>query len=169
MQNRSWNNATGWVSFGFVIKPESDGVVYRHAPLVVRTDTIDNLRKVLLVRNHSLDYPIEKLPRETDVTHLWPLDKSGISDVSSNLRSRVSEIIADMGNRSQANVFVGLAGQAIRTGRRGVVSAYIEALLDTKIMVVTRESLLCRWKCYLDSFLIFLYRARRLGRPLPTV
>lgn len=44
-----------------------------------------------------------------------------------------------MGKNDGLNVFVGLAGEAVRIGRRGVTSAYIDALLDSKINVVTQR------------------------------
>lgn len=44
-----------------------------------------------------------------------------------------------MGKNESLNVFVGLAGDAARTGRRGIKSEYIDALLRSKINVVTQR------------------------------
>lgn len=67
------------------------------------------------------------------------LDGVLVNNVESNLRHAVSETIEEMGKSDGLNVFIGLAGNAARTGRRGVNSAYIEALLNSKIIVVTQR------------------------------
>lgn len=67
------------------------------------------------------------------------LDGKLVGTVESNLRHLVSETVEDMGKSEGLNVFVGLAGDAVRTGRRGVKSEYIDALLSSKINIVAQR------------------------------
>lgn len=147
---RDWDFERDWVKFGVAGERWYRDKFYAHTPLIVRSDTITNLKQVLASKGKKLTYPIETLERPVDVTHLWPLDLKNVGDVSSILRSRVSNITDKINNNPQytildgkerrtLNNFVGLAGDAIREGRRGVKSAYIEALLSTKILIVTQR------------------------------
>lgn len=67
------------------------------------------------------------------------MDGKQVGLVHSNLRQTVSATIDNMGKNDGVIVFVGLAGDAVRTGRRGVKSVYIDALLNSKINVVTQR------------------------------
>jgi len=145
---RRFSEIDDWVHFGRIIPAIVGNRTYRHTPLIVRTDTVENLYNVLKERGiKTLNYPIETLERPVDVTHLWPLDLKGVGDVESRLRTKVSQIVDSMGKEhSDLNVYVGLAGKAAREGRRGTNSAYIEALLQTKILIVTQRD---GWVSYL--------------------
>jgi hypothetical protein len=98
---------------------------------------------------------IEALDRPVDVTHLWPLQalESGlVGTVNSNLRSLVSETLANLGNTSNLNVYVGVAGHTSSHGRSYVSSSYIDALLTTKILVVTQRD---KWEDHYRLFEAF--------------
>jgi hypothetical protein len=136
---RTWSNETEWIVTKSVLKPTFKNKTYQHTPLIVRTDTIQDLSKALKSKGHQLKDPIEELKRPVDVTHLWPLDTSGVGTVHSTLRTTVSEYLAKLGKETDLNIGVGMAGYASRTGRRGVESAYTEALLRTKILIVTQR------------------------------
>lgn len=139
-KSRSWLSTKEWVNFGSRLNlSRADGLTYQHTPLVVRTDTIESLRQSLAKRGLGLDYPIETLPRSTDAIHLWPLNSSQVNTQYAKLRTKVSEILTDMGNKHNISTFVGLAGKPLREGRRGVQDAYVEMLLDTKIVVVAQR------------------------------
>ena len=56
-----------------------------------------------------------------------------------NFRNRVSEILIDLGKKHNWTTYVGLAGKALRQGRRGVSDDYIETLLNTKIIVLAQR------------------------------
>ena len=59
------------------------------------------------------------------------------------LRQKVSGIIHDLGENTSTfrpiHTFVGLAGNALQAGRRNVHSDYIQAMLHSKIIVVTQR------------------------------
>lgn len=138
--SRRWNNKTNWVDTGRRTNRTLNGKYYLHTPLVVRTDTIENLHAVLQSRGMKLSDPIEEIERKVDVTHLWPLKLDKVGSVYSNLRTKVSVFLDKLAKENkEMNIYVGLAGDPVRTGRRGVKSAYIEAMLGTKIMVVTQR------------------------------
>ena len=128
-----------WVKSGEIIPLEYDGKYYRHTPLIVRTDTIENLQQVLFGRGMKLRDPIEEIDRPVDVTHMWPLDTKSVGTVFSSLRTTVSRFLDKLGNETDLNVFVGLAGDPVTLGRRGVKTAFIDAMLRTKILVVTQR------------------------------
>lgn len=150
--NRSWNNISNWVDLGETEPLFFEGKYYRHTPLMVRTDTVATLDKVLRERNLKLSYRIETLERQIDITHFWPIPLPnvdvGVGEVESNLRARVSRIIATMAEDTKnyavhgaknVSVYIGLAGKASRVGRRIVATEYIEAMLRTKIIVITQR------------------------------
>lgn len=141
VQGRSYVNSTGWVRTGSLMSlTMKDGLVYKHTPLVVRTDTIRSLRDVLQEKyNMGLDGPVERIERAVDVSHFWPTNGLNVGTVESQLRHQISVRVERMGREDNVTVFVGLAGEAVRTGRRGVMSAYIEALLNSKIVVVAQR------------------------------
>lgn len=135
---RKWNDKADWVKVGH--RSNDNDVSYRPMPYFVRTDTIETMQDALREQhNMTLASPIEMLDRKTDVSHFWPVDLKGVGGVHSKLRQKVSRIIVEMGDSSNLNVFVGLAGSAHKEGRRGVQSVYIEAMLETKIIVVTQR------------------------------
>jgi hypothetical protein len=138
-RKRHWDFDKKWVDVGFHIPMDHEGTTYRHSPLIVRTDTIEALKEVLTLRNMNMSSPLEELERPVDVIHLWPVDWTGVGNVSSILRTQVSRVVTDLAKTEKLNAFVGLKGSAVRTGRRGVKHEYIEALLDTKIVVVTQR------------------------------
>lgn len=143
---RHYNATSGWVHTGRRVDLNKTGRDYVPTPLPVRTDTIQHLHDALQLRNFTLADAIEeRLERPMDVTHMWPLDptahRSGVGNAMSELRTRVSRLVHDFGNRTGWTVHVGLAGTAVHAGRRGVSSAYIEALLSTKIVVVTQRDI----------------------------
>ena len=67
------------------------------------------------------------------------LDRTLVGTVESRLRFLVSETILDMGKSESLNVFVGLAGDVARVGRREVKSEYIDALLRSKINALSQR------------------------------
>ena len=141
VNGRWWHSGKNWVTEGHVRSIEEKGKTYKHSPLVVRTDTIESLKHALDQRGMKLSDPIETIKRKVDVTHLWPvgeLDKA-VGHVQSNLRHLVSNYLDQLGKETDLNVYVGLAGKAVKEGRRGVASAYIEAMLRTKILVITQR------------------------------
>ena len=141
VNGRVWVYRDKWVKSGNLLGMKSGGFEYRHTPLVVRTDTIETLAKVLESPKYDmpLNGPIENLERTVDVSHFWPTDGAGVSDLFSNLRNHVSNLLVEMGKKEGIEVFVGLVGDAVRTGRREVQSVYLEAMLDSKIIVVTQR------------------------------
>jgi len=136
---RRWNDTSQWVDLGR-INPES-GVFFHHSPLAVRTDTVETLSNVLhKEHNMTLASSIESLERSIDVAHFWPLDLVGVSNTDdAKLRQRVSQIVAKVGKTHGWNVYVALAGNASSTGRRKVQAAYIETMLESKIVVVSQR------------------------------
>ena len=138
---RNFVDEQKWVRHGQLMSLKTkDGKEYIHTPLVVRTDTIHTLKEVLKNEHGMpLEGPIETLEREWDVSHFWPTDGKHVGQVRSQLRHRVSELIEEIGTEYKLKVFVGLAGSAVRTGRRGVMSTYIEHLLASKIVIVTQR------------------------------
>jgi SAM-dependent methyltransferase len=139
-KNRRWVDNKQWVSPGFYMNlTMADGLTYQHTPLVVRTDTIESLKESLTQQGLDLAYPIENLPRSTDAIHLWPVNSTKVNAQYGKLRTKVSEILTDMGHKHNISTFVGLAGKPLREGRRGVENAYVEMLLNTKIVVVAQR------------------------------
>lgn len=138
VSGRKWNDKADWVKVGR--RSNNSDVTYSPMPYFVRTDTIETLQDVLREQhNMTLASSIEMLERKIDVSHFWPVNLKGVGGVHSKLRQKVSRIIDEMGDSSNLNVFVGLAGSSRKKGRRGVQSAYIEAMLETKIIVVTQR------------------------------
>jgi len=139
VEGRKWNKKKGWVDFGQRLK-DSDLARYRPMPYFVRTDTIEELDSVLKEQyNMTLASPIERLERNMDVSHFWPLNMKGVRNIHCNLRKKVSRVIADTGKEANLTTFVELAGKAVKKGRNKVQSAYVEAMLEAKIIVVTQR------------------------------
>jgi hypothetical protein len=150
VHGRAWNKTKNWVDEGEA-RTRSNGVVYKHAPLAVRTDIVETLRMLLHERGITMQEEIEKLERPVDVAHYWPANPIGLEKVGkSHLRTLVSKVVLQMGNEIQGlNVFVGLAGIAKYEGRQNVDSAYVDAMLGTKIVLVTQRD---EWE---DHFRLF--------------
>jgi len=149
VSGRSWSSNKGWVQIGQIMDLSDRGRHYLHTPLVVRTDTIENLQHVLHERGMNLSFPIETIERKVDVTHLWPVDETGVGTIESRLRTTVSRYLDKLQKESNLKIHVGLAGRAVRQGRRGVKSEYIDAMLATKILVVTQRD---KWQ---DHYRLF--------------
>ncbi|GAX28128.1 hypothetical protein FisN_6Lh055 [Fistulifera solaris] len=145
VHGRLFSQRQQWTQFGQKAELPSS---FLHTPLIVRTDTVQGLHDVLLEKyNQTLASPIEELPRTIDVAHFWaavPKYKSFLKGSRSHLKDLVSDTISDLGEQyPNMNVFVGFAGSHGSQGRLDVASAYIEALLDAKIVVVTQTD---RWE-----------------------
>jgi SAM-dependent methyltransferase len=140
-KDRRWDSKRNWVRMGHLLETKlRDGTSYRHIPLVVRTDTIVSLQATLKRRGHDLTYPIETYNRSTDVIHLWPMNESKkVNYQYGFLRTEVSNLTIQIGNKHNLSTFVGLAGKPLREGRRDVEDAYIEQLLDTKIVALAQR------------------------------
>jgi Glycosyl transferases group 1 len=148
---RRWKYKSSWVEVGRVanLRDDDGNVTYRHTPFIVRTDTVKSLQVTLKERGLALHDPIERIDRPVDVTHLWPrssgstsADRGGVGEVESHLRTLVSDEIWRYKNDAKLRnwtVLVGLAGSPTRVGRQSVASAYLNAMLSTKIMVVTQR------------------------------
>jgi glycosyltransferase involved in cell wall biosynthesis len=148
---RDWNEEKGWVNEGAFIKlaaDESEGgfPTYKHISYFVRTDIVESLQFSLRDRGLELRDAIETLDRSVDVTHLWPLNSH---DAPCRLRNLVSDVVHDLGNTEGLTVQVGFVGPASEPGRRGVAREYVDAMLRTKIMVVTQRD---KWQ---DHYRLF--------------
>ena len=139
----------------------ADKKYYRHTPYFVRTDLMEHLRHMLQTTGSKLSDPLETWTRPIDVTHLWPAPvvvaswfqswlpswmplswsaNTGVNTIYSNVRYAVSRNLEQLGREQpQWRIFVGLTGSAQEAGRKGVDEAYIQALLQTKIMVITQR------------------------------
>jgi Glycosyl transferases group 1 len=152
VRGRRWKTSSSWVEVGRIanLRDDNGNVTYRHTPFIVRTDTVESLQVALRERGLALRDPIERIDRPVDVTHLWPrstrsstsADRGGVGEVESHLRTLVSDEIWRYTNEAKLRnwtVRVGLAGSPTRVGRQSVASAYLDAMLSTKIMVVTQR------------------------------
>lgn len=149
VSGRTFSKSIDWVRFGQRLS-ESALARHRHMPYFVRTDTIDELNSVLGEQyNMTLVSPVETLDRKIDVTHFWPLSMKGVRNIHCKLRKKVSKVIDDIGKEANLTTFVDLAGKATKKGRNKVHSAYIEAMLRTKIIVVTQRD---KWE---DHYRLF--------------
>lgn len=138
--NRTWNKDAGWVNLGEKLPEISDERFYQHTPLIVRTDTIQLLSQILYKNyNLKLSDPLEEIiERKIDVAHYWPSDgSSNVGVFHCKLRNKVTSLVNNLS--ADWNVFTGIVGMADRVGRRFPQSAYIEAMLGTKIVVVTQR------------------------------
>lgn len=139
VKGRKWRKEEGWVTFGERWKEDGLGT-RRHMPYFVRTDTVESLDKILKEQyNMTLASPIEKLRRTIDVSHFWPLNMKGVRNIQCKLRKMVSKVVSETGKEANLTTFVELAGKAVKKGRTNVKSAYVEAMLDSKIIVVTQR------------------------------
>lgn len=146
---RNWNETIGWVQGGGRLSlNKTYGITYRQASYMVRTDMIKVLENSLRARNMTLADPIERIDRPVDVAHFWPhsnsstnqQDRRSVLHFRSKLRSKISDLVVDLGKtQSSLNVFVGLKGHAKESGRTGVHTDYMNALLASKIVVVTQR------------------------------
>ena len=140
VQGRFFSKDQQWTQLGQTVHLASS---YLHTPLIVRTDTVQAVQDLLVHKyNQTLASPIETLPRNVDVAHFWAVSSRQsfkiIKGSRSNLRNLVSNVITELGNEHpEVNAFVGFAGTHGTKGRYDVASAYIDALLNTKIAVGT--------------------------------
>lgn len=143
LARRGWDERIQWTRSQKPIPMKQFGHDYLHTPLTVRTDTIAGLDSYLKKKGMPLTHPIEKLPRPVDISHFWPAEKKeGPIEVNhnrGNLRSMVSRILDALGKKEGLNTFLGVKGKAINEGRTSVREAYIEGLLEAKIVVVTQR------------------------------
>ena len=140
-RDRLYSNATKWEEFGRKMRIAAHGIAMKHAPLMVRSDIVQELEYLLKERNLTLADKLEAIDRPVDVSHFWPLDGKGVNRKYAEFRHRVSGIVHSMQNESGINVFVGLKGSALRGGRRSAQSAYVAGMLESKIVVVTQRDL----------------------------
>jgi hypothetical protein len=159
---RKWNNVTNWVDVGERLPTPYEGRHYQHTSLIARTDTLQALQRILLKDAYhnasSLHDSIEESPKSVDIAHYWPNDgHSNINTVASKLRHQMNRLVChndndndndNNDNNSNNNtlssskkytVFCGLVGTADRVGRRKAQTSFIQAMLDTKIIVVTQR------------------------------
>jgi hypothetical protein len=143
---RQWNGTTGWVDLGESLpKITEEGRSYLHTPLVARTDTIQSIRTILLQSNNNnlslADPKMESLllNRPVDISHFWETSKDTIeiNPVASKLRDYINLLIRQRLN--DTNHFVGLIGTADIVGRRVAQVGFIEAMLQSKIIVVSQR------------------------------
>ncbi len=140
VNGRQWNETLQFIDAGSIItfgnwRDHSGGPV-RHIGYGVRSDTVDGLESILKGAS------IWEVERPVDVSHFWPLPGKGDKEVhrgrASQLRDAVSRVIHD--KLSQAHeVFVGVNGQAHEEGRNTAQSAYLQKMLQSKIVVVSQK------------------------------
>ncbi|KAL7565788.1 hypothetical protein ACA910_015569 [Epithemia clementina (nom. ined.)] len=154
-KGRRWSDELQWVIPGSKLSMKSKSikssslssvVSYGHTPLVVRTDTVAMLEEVLhsLQPRKELWDNIEELDRTVDVTHFWPLANTTSRRISTGfakLRNRVSEVVIQLGEDKNLSTFVGIQGKGGPGGRSQVHSEYIEAMLQTKILVISQRDI----------------------------
>ncbi|CAJ1965649.1 unnamed protein product [Cylindrotheca closterium] len=140
--DRVFDSSQNWVTLGTKVL-EQRNMTYEHMPLVVRTDIVEILKRILLHRYNKtkLSDPIETLwNRSVDIAHYWPSDgRSGIGRFQSQLRDKVSQTIETALLGTTKQIFVGVTGTADRRGRRKPQTAYVRHMLTTKIVVVTQR------------------------------
>jgi hypothetical protein len=149
---RKWDNVTNWVDLGERLPTLYEGRHYQHTPLIARTDTLQALQRILQqdkYHNASLHDSIEEIPKSVDMAHYWPNDgRSNINTVASKLRNQINRLMCHNNNNDndttttlskKYTVFCGLVGTADMVGRRKAQSSFIQAMLDTKIIVVTQR------------------------------
>ena len=185
VENRNWNRKADWVNTGKIVnlnvststssttkKQKSRTRIvkdyfappFQHTPLIVRTDTVMALQQTLKETFNitNLASPIESiLERPVDITHFWPPNREVeqyVGPVASNLRYKVSDIIAKMSHINQPlgkdtidtspaadkeaknyNVFVDVVGWTGKGGRKHVKTEYVQRMLNTKILVLTQR------------------------------
>lgn len=140
VKGRKWVKDESWVKFGEVVLKESVQANRRHMPYFVRTDTVEMLDYVLKEQyKMALSSPIETLERPIDVAHYWPLNMKGVRNIKCNLRKKVSKVVFETGKEANLTTFVQLAGKAVKKGRKNVKSAYVEAMLEAKIIIATQR------------------------------
>jgi hypothetical protein len=159
--NRTWNKKYNqnnddedWLDLGQRLPETWKGRFYQHTPLIVRTDIVEAVSQRLQDKYQlSLhdDDPAMVLERSVDIAHYWPASTDAA--VFSNLRNRVSTLIVDhfsfVSTGSSSNisssggknytVVCDFVGTADRVGRRHAQTAYVSAMLDTKIVVTAQR------------------------------
>jgi hypothetical protein len=148
---RHWDEQLSWVDVG---EPPNlttpDGIQYQHISYYVRTDTIRAIQESLVQRGvtSTLGSLVESaatsaLRRTTDVAHFWPVHshEHNLELQSVHLRDVVSHVLSKLQQHhpKEMTSFVGLAGVGKRLGRTNIATAYIDQLLDSKIVVVSQR------------------------------
>lgn len=129
-----------WIQLGHVLDPTtfSSRYHYQHRPIGVRTDTVASVAAFLQeTYERKLCHSIEELDRPVDVSYFWEFTNYTRKDAS--LRDQVFEILRDMDRTTNWTMVVGLRGPGARQGRKKVSSAYVEAMLQSKIVVVAQR------------------------------
>ena len=137
-----------------------------HSPYTVRSDTVDTIRSVLdvmsndphdatisdMLSNHNTTEtvcPATDLVRPVDVVHMWEIGKHYNS---ATLREDVSKVVSSLNGTTTHNnnknkmvngryihTSTKLQGSNAGAGRNTVSTKYVQALLQTKIVVVAQR------------------------------
>ena len=139
----------GWVEMGKYIgdQPQgfAEGMIYRNVGLAVRTDIVEAVETTLRQQHGiRLSDPLESKIRPVDVLHVWPFNRTKselkkVNEHEARLRNLVTQLLYQYGKKHDWKMSLGLQGQGITAGRQGVMSEYIDAMLDAKIIVVTQR------------------------------
>jgi hypothetical protein len=162
---RHWNTAMQSMELGDINPSWSHNYTYwsghpvQHVNYGVRTDIVNEIRRVAREEYHleSRDANVASiLPRPYDVAHFWPapsiqhdttasnenrISRKGVlGDNNSQLRDSVSEALLVL-NATYQNIstFTGVTGAAANGGRLEAQTAYVNALLQYKIVVVAQK------------------------------
>eukprot|EP00977_Amphora_coffeiformis_P018460 scaffold6506_cov171-Amphora_coffeaeformis.AAC.8 len=140
-KGRKWIEKDKWVDFGLAQSFEIPRLnsSYLHTDLVVRTDEIESLKNTLAKRGMKLTSAIESIPRSKDFIYLWPADNRGINTQFANFRHRVANIMVEFQAKHNLTAHIGLAGPALKKGRHSVSDAYVDIMLDSKIIVIAQR------------------------------
>jgi len=163
---RAWSKSKPWVRTGKLIDVKSQApqaqYEHRHRPIGVRTDTVKAVHEYLLQRGgddrydstaQKLCHDIEGgLDRPIDVSYFWESHnytrddsylRDKVYDVLSDFRKlhMVSEKHREQGESSinQYRIDIGMKGNAQVWGRKSVSPSYVEALLESKIVIVAQR------------------------------
>ena len=140
-KGRKWIDKDQWVKFGYKQSFEIPRLnsSYQHTTLVVRTDEIESIQNTLVKRGMKLTTSIEKIPRSKDFIYLWPADNKGINTQYAYFRHRVANIMVELQGKHNLTAHIGLAGKALKAGRHSVSDAYVDIMLDSKIIVIAQR------------------------------
>jgi len=117
----------------------SKGVVVRQLRYCIRTDQVEYLQRILQndknIQGRGEMDPVT-LPRSFDVAHFWEV---GSDIIHGNHRDEISKTLLQLSRTTNVTAFAGLKGHRGPTGRQHAQGAYLEALLDYKIVVVCQR------------------------------
>jgi len=140
---RAWSKRKEWVRMGKTIDVRSQApkakYEHRHRPIGVRTDTVRAVHEYLQERGQKLCNDIEKsLSRNIDVSYFW--ETRNYTREDSWLRDKVYDVLLQFADMNpKYDIQVGLKGETAMWGRKSVSDSYVEALLDSKIVVVAQR------------------------------